>query len=112
VTELAKSAFSYAWSMSLFGIQQFVNLLNPSDMDKSASPGLGPFDPKTWMNMGTVMLRQMAGTDSAQPQPLEQAPFLTSVLDRDVVPPLDDLDSPHLSAPPAETSYTGWGPMP
>src|SRR5215469_9497257 len=50
--ELTKSMLSYTWAMSIFGLQQMVNLLSPSDGDPGAKT-VHAFDNVTEATTGT-----------------------------------------------------------
>lgn len=117
MTEIVKSMFSYAWAMSLFGVQKMAdafeaeasNLMGRPANGTSVSPMsmLGPFNPAYWMNLGAEMLKR------SQPAPPAAHPLLASVLD----PPQTLTGLPSAPAPPPapappRAQGTGWGPMP
>lgn len=123
MTELAKSMFSYAWAMSLFGMQKMVDALGPVETSPggnakkgaSASPlsmldMLGPFNPAYWLNLGSEHLLKQ-GQQSAS----AQHPQLASVLDLQPSPLLDLPPEPptrRQAATPLRAQGNGWGPMP
>ncbi len=142
MTELTKSAFSYAWAMSMFGVQQVINMLDPASADKIAqgldtvsqaalgqpgAPGQAPSGPVMKMLEAPMALlgpfnpvswlKMGVGmieqmTSEGQRQP---PPMLSSVLDMDHPSAYEPMDTPRHAprlAPPSHEQGAGWGPMP
>jgi hypothetical protein len=116
MTELTKSAFSYAWAMSLLGAQQMMNLLNPAALAGMISGAAGdpatatppaalgapaggsgavgammtmlrPFNPVIWLDTGTEILKRLTMASGAPPQ-TEPVHMMPSVLDTGLAEPV------------------------
>src|SRR5438445_699529 len=115
--------FSYAWAMSLFGVQKMVDALGPAETNLSGQAKnaglpsplsmlgmLGPFSPAYWLSLGSEHLLRPAphSTPARHPQ-------LASVLDSEPSSLLDLPPEPPALSPAAtavRARGSGWGPMP
>lgn len=113
--ELTKSVMSYSWSMSLFGIQQVVNLLKPSQATKA-------FDnvtQATGAEFGDVLKATFTVGDNLQRR-LVDLGFgvftVGGVLNPNNVTGGTSTNSStqptSASGPGAQPGSTGWGPVP
>ena len=65
--ELTKSMMSYTWSMSVFGMQQFVNLMTPSgDSCGKATQAFDNVTDATTFTFGSAMRQAFKAGDSLQ----------------------------------------------